>query len=55
MTQVKTMTTSKKGKSKKQSAKKLEPKKLFFLTKTRNGTFEVLNELEYEKRLIYGI
>ena len=29
-------------------------KKLLYLTKTRSGTYELLNELQYEKKLIYG-
>ena len=29
-------------------------KKLLYLTKTRSGAYELLNELQYEKKLIYG-
>lgn len=29
-------------------------KQKMFLVKNRNGNYELLNELEYEKRLIYG-
>ena len=40
---------------KKQEIKnKQNVKKLLYLTKTRSGTYELLNELQYEKKLIYG-
>lgn len=28
--------------------------KLYFLTKDRQGNYQILNELAYEKKLIYG-
>ena len=29
-------------------------KKMYFVVKTKSGRYDVLNELQYEKKLMYG-
>ena len=36
------------------TAKELRVKQCLYITKTRWGTYEVLNEQQYERKLIYG-